>query len=157
MSQEIIGTEGNVIGRRIFAKIIDTIMIAIIIIFQLLVVALLGVFRFNFILTEEIVTKYFILLALINWVSYGTLLEGRTGQTIGKKLLRIVVVKVGNSPCDYISAFIRNLLIVVDGLFYYIVGLIIIAISEKRQRLGDHLANTVVMKKKLRVKESEVE
>lgn len=128
------GTEKDAMVRRIVARIVDITVIALISIIPL------------FYVEKELWTVVF---ALVGLIIYGTVLEGWIGQTMGKKLLRIVVVKVEGSPCGYISAFVRNLLIVVDGLFYFLVGLIIIAASEKRQRLGDHLANTVVVKKKL--------
>ena len=81
------------------------------------------------------------------WLIYFTYFEGTSGQTIGKKLSNIRVVKEDGSRCDFGSALVRNILRVVDHLpFLYILGIILIAATEKKQRLGDMLARTIVVK-----------
>lgn len=76
---------------------------------------------------------------------YFILLEGLIGQTIGKLITGIKVVKTNGDPCDLESSLIRNLLRIVDVIFAYIVGAILIARSDKNQRFGDRIANTVVV------------
>jgi uncharacterized RDD family membrane protein YckC len=44
------------------------------------------------------------------------------------------------------AALIRNILRIVDGLFVYLVGAILVWKSDKRQRLGDRVAHTVVVR-----------
>lgn len=79
-------------------------------------------------------------------MAYYTVLEGSRGQTIGKMLLKIKVTKEDGSPCDYKAAFIRHLLGVIDMLpFAYILGVILISTSPKKQRLGDRVAHTIVV------------
>lgn len=81
------------------------------------------------------------------WLVYFTYFEGTSGQTIGKKLTHIKVVKEDGSTCDLGSALVRNFLRIVDHLpFLYILGIILIAATDKRQRLGDMLAKTIVVK-----------
>ena len=81
------------------------------------------------------------------WLVYFTYFEGTSGQTIGKKFTHIKVVKEDGSRCDYGSAFVRNILRIVDHLpFLYILGIILIAATEKKQRLGDMLGKTIVVK-----------
>jgi len=81
------------------------------------------------------------------WLIYFTYFEGTSGQTIGKKFTHIRVVKEDGSRCDFGSALLRNILRIVDHLpFLYILGIILIAATEKRQRLGDMLAKTIVVK-----------
>jgi len=81
------------------------------------------------------------------WLIYFTYFEGTSGQTIGKKLVNIRVMKVNGSRCDFGSALVRNILRIIDHLpFLYILGIILIAATEKRQRLGDMLASTIVVK-----------
>ena len=83
------------------------------------------------------------------WLIYFTYFEGTSGQTIGKKLAHIKVVKEDGPKCDFGSALVRNLLRIVDHLpFLYILGMILIATIGKRQRLGDMLAKTIVVKAK---------
>ena len=81
------------------------------------------------------------------WLIYFTYFEGTSGQTIGKKFVHIRVVKEDGSRCDVGSALVRNLLRIIDHLpFLYILGIILIAATDKKQRLGDMLAKTIVIK-----------
>jgi len=76
---------------------------------------------------------------------YFFLMEGYKGQTIGKMVTSIKVVKKDGSPCDMQASFIRNILRIVDGQFVYVVGAILIAVTDGNQRLGDLAGNTVVV------------
>ena len=44
-------------------------------------------------------------------------------------------------------AAIRTILRLIDGLFGYLVGFIVVLASSKRQRLGDMAAHTLVIRK----------
>jgi uncharacterized RDD family membrane protein YckC len=82
---------------------------------------------------------------LIVWFFYYTLLEGRYGQTLGKWFVKIKVVKETGAPISYGDAAVRTILRIIDGIFDYLIGAILIWTSEKQQRLGDRLAHTVVV------------
>ncbi|MCW3975822.1 MAG: RDD family protein [Candidatus Bathyarchaeota archaeon] len=85
-------------------------------------------------------------LQFLLWLAYFTYFEGSSGQTIGKKVANIKVVKVDFSKCDYGSAFVRTILRIIDRLpFLYILGFVLIAVTDKKQRLGDMLAKTIVV------------
>jgi uncharacterized RDD family membrane protein YckC len=78
---------------------------------------------------------------------YFLVLEGAMGATIGKKLLKLKVVREDGSACGFGPALIRNILRIVDELpFLYIIGMLLISRSDKKQRLGDKLTKTVVVK-----------
>jgi uncharacterized RDD family membrane protein YckC len=86
--------------------------------------------------------------------AYFTLLEGRYGQTVGKKVVHIKVVHAGNrlgegegAPISYIQAAQRTILRILDGQFCYLVGALLIWSPGKKQRLGDIVAHTVVVRK----------
>ena len=81
-------------------------------------------------------------------VAYYILLEGYLGQTVGKMLLGIKVVRevTGEVP-GLGGAAIRTILRLVDGFFFYAVAFITVLISGKNQRLGDMAANTLVIRK----------
>ncbi|MGB8216202.1 MAG: RDD family protein [Candidatus Methanoperedens sp.] len=86
-------------------------------------------------------------LAIILWIPYGIILETWRGQTIGKMILGIVVVKENGEPCTFVAALLRNVLRIIDALPQsYLIGFIFMALSEKRQRIGDRLANTIVVR-----------
>ncbi len=89
-----------------------------------------------------------LLFIIVLWIFYGIIFETWRGQTIGKMLLGIIVVKESGEPCDFVAALLRNVFRIIDGLFLYLIGFIVIALTEKRQRLGDRLAGTVVVKVK---------
>jgi uncharacterized RDD family membrane protein YckC len=78
---------------------------------------------------------------------YHALLEGLYGQTLGKKICGIQVVKSDFSACGLSAGFLRNLLRIADAFFYYLVAVISLAGTLKWQRLGDLVADTVVVRK----------
>jgi uncharacterized RDD family membrane protein YckC len=88
----------------------------------------------------------YVLLVVIDLL-YFTFLLGRYGQTVGKMVVKIKVVnEADSSPITYGAAFIRTILFIIDGLFAYLVGAILIWTSDKKQRLGDRVAHTVVLR-----------
>ncbi|MEI7827050.1 MAG: RDD family protein [Euryarchaeota archaeon] len=86
-----------------------------------------------------------LLIIVVVWFLYYTLLEGRYGQTLDKWLVKVKVVKENGAPIDYGDAAVRTILRIIDGLFNYLIGAILIWTSDKKQRLGDRLAHTVVI------------
>lgn len=79
---------------------------------------------------------------------YFIVLEATLGATIGKMILGIRVVMADGSPMNRRASLIRNLLRILDVLpFAYLVGAIFIWTSSTRQRLGDRVANTVVVRR----------
>ena len=88
------------------------------------------------------------LIGLTIWFLYFTLLEGHYGQTIGKMALNIKVVREADGmQIDYSEAAVRTILRIIDGLFDYLLGAIFIWTSDRKQRLGDRAAHTVVVSK----------
>jgi uncharacterized RDD family membrane protein YckC len=75
---------------------------------------------------------------------YGWLLEASFGATLGKALVGIRVVRTSRRSALAASA-IRNLLRIVDGLGFYLVGAMVAVCSRGRQRLGDLCAGTAVV------------
>ena len=81
-------------------------------------------------------------------VLYYILLEGYLGQTVGKMVLGIKVVREDNGEAPGLGgATIRTLLRIIDGLFSYLVAFITVLISGKNQRLGDMAAHTLVVRR----------
>jgi len=75
------------------------------------------------------------------------------GQSFGKKIMKMRVVKVDGSQAGIGSYFLRWILAPIDLYFTYgSVGLITMLINGKGQRLGDLAANTTVVKLKADVK-----
>jgi uncharacterized RDD family membrane protein YckC len=80
--------------------------------------------------------------------AYYIVMEGYLGQTVGKMLLGIKVVREANGEVPGVRASaIRTVLRLVDGLFFYLVAFISVLVTGKNQRLGDMVAHTLVVKK----------
>lgn len=80
---------------------------------------------------------------------YGWLLEAVWGATLGKAMVGIRVV--GTSQSRPLSACaVRNVLRIVDGLGFYLVGTVVAACSPARQRVGDMYARTAVIEESFR-------
>jgi uncharacterized RDD family membrane protein YckC len=71
--------------------------------------------------------------------------EGKWGVTPGKWMTRIRVLGTDLRPCGTSRALVRNLLKVIDGFFNFTVGIMVVALSENWQRVGDMAARTVVV------------
>jgi uncharacterized RDD family membrane protein YckC len=72
------------------------------------------------------------------------------GQTPGKRLLHIRVIKEGGYALRFFDTLLRNLLRVVDFLpFFYGVGLTSLLLTRDSQRVGDLLAGTIVVYQEL--------
>jgi uncharacterized RDD family membrane protein YckC len=87
------------------------------------------------------------LLVLGIFFAYYILTEAVWGGTPAKLMLGMRVVRAEDGlPISWGRSFGRNLLRIVDGLFFYLVGLLTLALSQKRQRVGDLAASTLVVK-----------
>ncbi len=77
------------------------------------------------------------------------------GRTVGKILLKMRVVRFDGSPVHWSNYLVRWMLRLVDiWLFVGSIGLLTILFSERRQRLGDAAAGTVVISTKNKTKVS---
>ena len=75
-------------------------------------------------------------------------MEGYLGQTVGKMPFGVKVIQENDGEVPGLkAATIRTLLRIVDGLFSYLVAFITVLITEKRQRVGDMAAITLVVRK----------
>lgn len=76
------------------------------------------------------------------------------GQTLGKMIMKIKVVRIDGAPTEWYNLFVRWMLRIVDlWIFSPSIGAFSILLTEKKQRLGDAAAGTVVIsaKKKHRI------
>jgi uncharacterized RDD family membrane protein YckC len=79
-------------------------------------------------------------------ITYFALLEGLFGDTIGKAVVGIRVTDLNGRPAGWRAVLIRNVLRLIDYLpGFYLVGALVARFSPRRQRIGDHLAGTLVV------------
>lgn len=133
-----------VVGGRIIAQIIDWVMIFLILIgFSFIggfISGLLGD-------SGDSIESVMILLMMAAMFGYTFLLEGYwDGKTVGKHAMNIKVVREDGSKCTIAASFVRNLpAFVWFTALTYLVGFASMAITDKRQRVFDSLAGTVVV------------
>jgi len=132
-------------GNRGFAAVLDFLLAALIAFsaFMLLEVARV-LTRVDFFVLGGLT----LILGLVVIWSYFILLEWLwNGQTFGKRIFRLRVINEDGSPAQFTAVLIRNLLRLVDFLpALYGVGVLVIVLSPKSQRLGDMAAGTYVVR-----------
>jgi uncharacterized RDD family membrane protein YckC len=94
-----------------------------------------------------LVALYFIVSFLV-FVGYDITFEVlNSGQTPGKRMNGLRVVRTEGQPVNFITSAIRNVLRVVDWLpFSYAAGAVSILVTSHNQRLGDLAAGTIVVR-----------
>lgn len=81
-------------------------------------------------------------------LAYFTILEWTFGGSLGKLMTGLYVKDETGKNLTFKSALVRNALRVIDAFPYILpnlLGLIILAGNDKKQRLGDKIAHTVVV------------
>ncbi len=129
------------LGKRIVAGLIDNVL-AFLIIGFLVAMVTGGTTSDGFSLSGGPAFLAFFLILV-----YFVVAQGKSGTTLGKKLLGMKVVKEDGSPISYQDALIRTILNIVDGFAFGLVGIYFIAKSPIKQRIGDKVAHTVVIGK----------
>jgi uncharacterized RDD family membrane protein YckC len=72
--------------------------------------------------------------------------ESGGGQTLGKRVMKLRVVRTDGGEAGMGEIAVRTILRVVDGIGLYLVGLIVmLASGKRRQRLGDMAGGTIVV------------
>lgn len=122
------------IGPRLVAVIIDGIILFII---ELILTTIFG--------QNQVGLSSLIDLVIL--VAYYTVMEATRGASVGKMVMGLRVVRQDGGPISWTESLIRNLLRIIDALpFAYIVGAIIMSTNPLKQRLGDKVAHTVVIR-----------
>jgi uncharacterized RDD family membrane protein YckC len=139
------------LGSRFLALLADTAIQLVLAFFVFIVGGLVGMGLANFgrLGPQWTVAIIVILIFLLN-SGYFTLFEILwNGQTPGKRIAQVRVIKDDGRPIGAYEAIVRNALRLVDMLpTMYGVGLISIFLSRQSKRLGDFVAGTVVVHEK---------
>lgn len=87
---------------------------------------------------------------LIQWGYFVFFEVRRGGQTPGKRLMHLRVVRDEGQPVRFFDSVIRNILRIVDMLpATYMIGTISILANKKNKRIGDIAAGTIVVREAL--------
>ena len=136
----------RVTGRRVVQYLIDSFLVGII-------PALASIpfdrsdSTFVHVLGGIVAFGIFVLIGLLYWVVFT---HAQHGQTLGMKLLGLRVISMGGGPANRGQLTIRWLCLILDAIPYTwpftgLLGYIVILCSRDRQRIGDHLARTLVV------------
>jgi uncharacterized RDD family membrane protein YckC len=134
---------------RFVAQLVDVIILGVV--FWLLGFTGAGTITIDAATAQVTISPLFGLLMLIDVIIaflYFTVLEGWNGQTVGKMVVKIKVVREDHSSISYGEAAIRTILRIIDLIPFiapYLLAAVLIWSSEDKQRLGDRVAHTVVV------------
>lgn len=161
MSELTINTTQNVninfeaasVGERILAYLVDFLI-------KTAYLIVIGYFVFNLMGLSEVLDDLdqwsaiaIVVLFLLPYMFYSLVFESvLEGQTLGKRLLKIKVVKIDGYQASFGDYLIRWILRIIDISFSSgVVGLIAMVVNSKTQRLGDISAGTAVITLKNKV------
>jgi uncharacterized RDD family membrane protein YckC len=87
------------------------------------------------------------LVCIAAWWVLLPVLEGLTGQTLGKAIFKIKTVKINGEKATVGNCIVRHLFDFIDSFpFFGITGLLVAGNNALKQRVGDLVAKTIVVK-----------
>lgn len=151
----VFGYELAGIGSRFLAAFVDTLLIVLLqlVVNVTLLLAVAAVVGDGSLLALEVSGGISLWIAVMGLAAFA-LLWGYyiffetlwNGQSPGKRLVGLRVIRREGIPIDVFAALIRNLVRVIDFLpLYYGVGVVTMFVDEKSRRLGDFAAGTLVV------------
>jgi uncharacterized RDD family membrane protein YckC len=138
------------LGSRFLAFLIDFIIQCLEIILILIIIYSSD---FSFSYDEEInsyITALGIVVVFLVYNGYFIFWEMlMNGQSPGKRLLNLMVIKETGEAITFFDSALRNIIRVIDFLpSFYLVGSVIMVFNRNYKRMGDMAANTIVVKKR---------
>lgn len=80
-------------------------------------------------------------------IGYHTVLEWQYSQTLGKRLVAIRALNEDGTALSLRSSLLRNGLRLIDWLpAFYLLGIVLVLVSDRSARLGDRVADTMVVR-----------
>ena len=134
---------GDALGRRVVAALFDLALCVVLFVVLALLIGDSESGGGNVSLNLE-GASFLVYLALV--LAYYFAFEAASGRTVGKRLLGVRVVDLDGRKPPGGRIAVRTLLRLIDGILFYAVGLITIALTRRRQRLGDLAARTTVVR-----------
>lgn len=139
------------VGNRFLAAAIDHAIQMVILISLVLVIYYSGSQRLNLGISSNWIAALAIIGALVVYMGYFAIFETIwSGQSPGKRLMRLRVIRDDGRPMGFYEAFVRNLIRLIDMAPppSYAAGVVSIILSPESRRLGDYVAGTVVIKER---------
>jgi len=136
------------IGSRFLAAFIDTLVIFIlqIIVNLTLIFLMINLFGKDSVFQPWLLALFGLVGFAFMWGYYIFFEMSWNGQSLGKRKIKLRVIRTDGTPITLTESIIRNLIRLVDFLpFYYGIGVITMFVNEKSRRLGDLAAGTLVV------------
>ena len=137
-------------GPRLLAQVIDSLISGLAGTLVLVLVLFAMINNIDFTTGEGVMPVLMIAMvaSLVIWLAYFIVFEGLwNGQTPGKRATGIRVVKRGGLPLAFRDVLLRNFLRIIDYFpSHGLVGLVCFFATGNQQRVGDLVADTVVIK-----------
>lgn len=125
------------VGDRILAQILDWIVLFAYVMLAIIIAADIIKTEWYYIITIGVIPLFYTLLMEIF----------NQGQSVGKMIMNMQVVKLDGSRPTMSAYLMRWLLFLIDGPLTSYMGLLVMVLTRNNQRLGDLAAGTVVIKK----------
>jgi uncharacterized RDD family membrane protein YckC len=137
------------VGDRMLSGLLDLVFLIAYFLLAWLLAGAIGIFeglsRMGFFSVAMVISVPMLLYHLVMEQFFG-------GQSLGKKIMKIKVVKLDGTQPGFGAFLIRWVMRIIDTLLFNgIVALITVALSERSQRLGDMAAGTTVVSLKQKV------
>jgi uncharacterized RDD family membrane protein YckC len=136
------------IGSRFLAIVTDTLVQFAVyaLVFLVIFLILASAPRIDGFILERIGDKWIIFYFLL-YLGYFTLFEAFwNGQTPGKRLCKLRVIRDSGRQITFFESMTRNLIRVVDALpSFYAIGIVAMLCNRRNKRLGDFAAGTLVI------------
>ena len=131
------------VGERLLARLIDFALFVVVYIFGIILAAIVSPKTGSTVFIIVLVVIYAVLFVFYDLVCEIT----ANGQSLGKRVMKIKVISLDGARPTFSQYLLRWLFRIVDfSLTFQICGLLSVAISEKRQRAGDMVAGTTLIK-----------
>ena len=144
----IFGYEVVGIGSRFMAALVDTLAIGVVQVVVYVTMALLAGNLLDVDVFSGWITAVFGLIAFVLLWGYYIFFEMLwNGQSPGKRLVGLRVLKADGTPITLTESIIRNLVRLIDFLpVFYGLGVIVMFVNAQSRRLGDLAAGTLVVR-----------
>jgi uncharacterized RDD family membrane protein YckC len=135
------------IGSRFLAAIVDTLIILLI---EGVLLFVLSLIASRLAVADSIMTAIGVVLSFVVLWGYYLVAEMLSnGQSPGKRLVGVRVVREGGRPVTFTASAIRNIIRLVDFLpLFYSIGVVVMFVDRRARRLGDLAAGTLVVRER---------
>jgi uncharacterized RDD family membrane protein YckC len=137
------------IGSRFIAILVDYLIwgSAFFVLFLLALIIIPALSIFGRISANWAIGIALLIVFVMHWGYFALFEAFGNGRTPGKRVAKIRVIHQSGRGINFVEALARNLVRYVDGLpSFYAVGIVVIFLSRRNQRLGDMVAGTLVVR-----------